>query len=413
MYLPVRSALNLEGVGMGTNTSTGTAGPLSLPNPLTPMAFLPPDAAFELTITSYVMVASLAIMIWDILHTIGDDYILLTQHRIRLPTIIYFISKLATLGWLVNDVVSTTAPVGNCDTWLKATSWLTTVALPATAFLFFLRIEALYKGNKPVVGFFFLLWVGVCATGVISTRDISGAQIGPTKYCVMISFPRNAYLLGVAVLANDSLTLLAISWRLMEVSLGERKSFRERVRSIFFGYNRAPAFTRAFLKDGQHYYLSTAGFALLATITLSLDRVPLSYRGVVGIVDIMLLNVMACRVFRNTKLGVYRETPEAIASRVAKELAITVDNSRTGTFNSTGNDDPTAPTPLSGAQLLPFPRTPTTPASASTPYGAGNLSPNPFRQNSSTEESLRMVPLARYPVHRYREPNPWRTVWYE
>ncbi|KAF9567216.1 hypothetical protein CPC08DRAFT_627261 [Agrocybe pediades] len=389
------------------------AGPLILPNPLTPMAFFPPTSAFEITITAYVMVASLAVMIWDVLHTIGPDYILLTRHKIRLPTVIYFISKLATLGWLLTVTLFSTAPVGHCELWEKAANWFNTICVPSTTFLFFFRVQAVYKDNKPIVGFFFLMWIGVCCAGVIGNMDFVGTQIGPTQYCVDSSIPKTTYLAGVALLVNDTLTFLAISWRLMDGTPGEKKSFRQRVRAIFFGTD-LPTFSRAFLKDGQKYYLTTVGFSIFATITLSLEVVPFPYRGVIGIPDVMLLNVMACRVFRNTKLGLYRETPEAIASRVAKELGITVDNSRTGTFNnSTGNDDATAPTPLSGAQLLPFPRTSTTPASASTPYGAGNLSPNPFRQNPSTEDSLRMVPLARYPAHRYREPNPWRTVWYE
>jgi len=32
-------------------------------------------------------------MVWDILDTIGTDYIFLTKHKIKLPTIVYFISR--------------------------------------------------------------------------------------------------------------------------------------------------------------------------------------------------------------------------------------------------------------------------------------------------------------------------------
>lgn len=32
-------------------------------------------------------------MVWDILHTIGIDYILLTKYSIKLPTFVYLISR--------------------------------------------------------------------------------------------------------------------------------------------------------------------------------------------------------------------------------------------------------------------------------------------------------------------------------
>ena len=78
-----------------------------------------------------------------------------------------------------------------------------------------------------------------------------------------------------------------------------------------------------FLFNQPSFIRATAGFSIFATITLYLKVVPLPFRGVVGTLDIMLLNVMAGRVFRNMKLGVYWEGPETIASRVVNEIDIT------------------------------------------------------------------------------------------
>ncbi|KAF4609867.1 hypothetical protein D9613_010416 [Agrocybe pediades] len=303
-------------------------------NPLTPLAFFPPGSAFEITVTGHVVVASLAIMVWDMLHTIGSDYILLARHKVRLPTVIYLISRLATLGFLLTSSLFSTAPVGNCESWQQSANWFTVIAVSATSFLFFFRVQALYRTSKPVIIFFFLLWVGVCCAGVIAIIGISGTQIGPTQYCVNAALPKNTYLLGVFLLINDTLTFLAISWRLLDFSLTETESFGERARVVLFGSN-LPRFTRAFLKGGQQYYLTTVGFAVLATITLSLSAIPLPYRGVISIVEIMLLNVMACRVFRDTKLGVYHDTSEPMLSGMSKETRMVVAAPDHGSASST------------------------------------------------------------------------------
>jgi len=75
------------------------------------MAFLPPDVAYQVTVTKYVFVASLGVswllllhacrfsdwawkvIIWDILNTLGEDYQIVFKRRVKLPTIIYIISR--------------------------------------------------------------------------------------------------------------------------------------------------------------------------------------------------------------------------------------------------------------------------------------------------------------------------------
>lgn len=56
MYLFVRSELNGALAGLGMNESTP-----SLPNPSTPMAFLPSNVASELMVETYITVAALAV----------------------------------------------------------------------------------------------------------------------------------------------------------------------------------------------------------------------------------------------------------------------------------------------------------------------------------------------------------------
>jgi len=147
------------------------------------------------------------------------------------------------------------APVGNCQVWAKSIIWTCNIAVPSSSLLFFFRVRALYKSNNTVVAFFLLVWLGVCGAGVISTRGLSGSNVGPTQYCVSSTLPRFAYLLGVAVLINDTVNLLATSWCLFNHTNVDRKQpFLQRLRTIVLG-SSLPTFSRAFLHDGQKYYL--------------------------------------------------------------------------------------------------------------------------------------------------------------
>jgi len=82
-------------------------------NPFSPMTFLSPEQAFQLKISRYILVGTLGVscqsvylsvesvkmanvyqaLLWDIISNLKIDYILLSRHRIRSQTVIYFISK--------------------------------------------------------------------------------------------------------------------------------------------------------------------------------------------------------------------------------------------------------------------------------------------------------------------------------
>jgi hypothetical protein len=89
--------------------------PPQLLNPFTPMAFLPPEQAYQTTIFQYVLVGMLSVrtvyvavpaafrlnivfqvLVWDILTHLRADYKLTT--RVNLPTVIYHLSRSADLS---------------------------------------------------------------------------------------------------------------------------------------------------------------------------------------------------------------------------------------------------------------------------------------------------------------------------
>lgn len=97
-----------------------TTMPQALPNPLTPMAFLPQDVAQQITISLYVLsgttsvcslnyyseepfklaerrIIHVQVFIWDVITHLKDDYILATHYPVKVPIIVYGVSRYVTI----------------------------------------------------------------------------------------------------------------------------------------------------------------------------------------------------------------------------------------------------------------------------------------------------------------------------
>ncbi|KAF9043113.1 hypothetical protein BJ165DRAFT_1529231 [Panaeolus papilionaceus] len=276
-------------------------------NPQTPMAFLPADLAFQVTIASYILVGSSGVLIWDILNNVTGDYKLLTKHRIGLPTIAYFISRFGSLGYVLASTIFETAAITfDCARFEKIVCALYPVAIPATALLFFFRVKAVFDRNQLVVAFFAFMWLAVLAGCLTVTQGVTGVNIGPTKYCLNFSLKDYVSAAAIIPLINDTFVFLAISWRLM-TNTHVDYDIRSGVKTLMFG-EYLPAFSKTLFQDGQAYYLTTVTTNLMTVIMLYIEAVPITYRTMFTVPNIALMNIMACRVFRNTKFGVFRET---------------------------------------------------------------------------------------------------------
>ncbi|KAF8154826.1 hypothetical protein B0H34DRAFT_718046 [Crassisporium funariophilum] len=292
-------------------------GAPQLPNPFTPMAFLPPELAFQVTISTYILVGSLGVMIWDILNNLQGDIKLLFKHKIGLPTVAYFISRLGSLGYVLASTIFETAPTGNCASFEKGLDWLYPIAIPATSLLFFFRVRAVFDRNNYVVGFFAFMWLAVLGGCLTVTQGVVGVHIGPTNYCLNGSLAPYVSAAAIIPLVNDTLVFLAITYRLMS-NAHRDYSIKDGVRVLVFG-DYMPAFSRALLQDGQVYYLTTVTTSLMTVIMLYIDSVPIAYRTMFTVPNIMLMNVMACRVFRNTKFGLFRETAISTSKMMSRD----------------------------------------------------------------------------------------------
>ncbi|CAA7262468.1 unnamed protein product [Cyclocybe aegerita] len=298
-----------KGIVIHTDTlpvmSSNDGATPELLNPFTPMAFLPPDTAYQVTIAIYVLVGSLAVLIWDIVTNLYNDYKMITQCRMNISCIVYFLSRWSCLAYLTGLTILETAPVGHCDN-IRLVQSIYPIAIPMTSLLFFFRVVAMYEWNKYIVAFFSLSWLAVVGGCLTPTQGISGSNIGNTAYCINSRLEPYVSAAAIVPFVNDTLIFIATTMRLMQNTYVDT-NIKNGLKVMLFG-KYLPAFSKAVLQDGQAYYLTTISLNLVTAIMFYNTSIPIVYRSFIGVPNIVLMNAMACHVYRKIRFGVYRET---------------------------------------------------------------------------------------------------------
>ncbi|KAJ7278019.1 hypothetical protein C8J57DRAFT_1308398 [Mycena rebaudengoi] len=290
-----------------------------VPNPLTPMVFLPPDIAHQVQIESYILVGTLGAYIWDILGNLSNDYKLLTSRNVKVgfPTGVYFFSRLLSLLYVLFATLFLTYPLKHCRQMLLGALILISIAVPANCLLFFLRARAIFDRNPYMITLFFVVWLGVLGSSATTPFALTGANIGPTDFCLTASAKAYGGAITIAPMIHDTIVFLTISSRLFANShrnLGLKGDFR-----AFWTGEYLPQFSKTVLQDGQVYYLTAVAVNLLCGIMYYNQAVTESYRVMFTVSNVMITNCMACAVFRNTKFGYHSRvvTTSELMSRTA------------------------------------------------------------------------------------------------
>ncbi|KAF8806082.1 hypothetical protein BYT27DRAFT_7191384 [Phlegmacium glaucopus] len=294
-----------------------TARVPSFPSLLDQLCSLPPETMFQVLVAKYVSVGTLAVFIWDILNHIPSDYELLSEHRIRFPTVIYFLSRLSCVGFVIGNVIIQTLPISRCDLAENALEILFPLTIILSSLLFFFRIRAVFERNLWVVAFFACSWLAVVAGYVTFIVRIEGEKSIPGLCRVLPHVKSFIKAATIISLVNDTFVFLAISWRLFYNSYGPR-TIRNSVRVLILG-DYLPVFSKAMLQDGQFYYLITVTTSLLTVIMLFVQSISAILQAVFIVPNVVIMNIMACRVFRNTMLGLFREV-ETSSNGILRDL---------------------------------------------------------------------------------------------
>ncbi|KAF7336009.1 hypothetical protein MSAN_02314600 [Mycena sanguinolenta] len=272
-----------------------------LPNPFTPLAFLPPALASQFEVWRYVLAATLGAYAWDIGLNLGNDYTLLFKHRVRFPTIVYFLSRASTLALILTSFLFAVAPVENCNALALGISICIILMQTATAMLFFLRATAVWHPNKIAYAVFSILWLAVLGVGITDPLTIRTAHIEPTQQCIETAIPDITELTAIVPLINDTAIFLAINYRILGHTIVAH-SLRARLRAFFSGTGLS-ALPQALIQSGQHFYLIAVATNIAVLVVMKLPQLSPIYHGMFTIPVLALINAMACLVFRRIKFG--------------------------------------------------------------------------------------------------------------
>ncbi|KAJ6486609.1 hypothetical protein C8R45DRAFT_930247 [Mycena sanguinolenta] len=232
-----------------------------LPNPFTPLAFLPPTLASQFEVLRYVLAATLGAYVWDIALNLGNDHALLFKHNVRFPTIVYFSSRAFTLAYILasfilielNIFITAAVPVERCNALAIGLDICFVLSQTSTELLFFLRVTAVWHSNRIAYVVFSILWLAVLGAGITMPLGNRGEHIGPTSQCIFTTVPTYTEATGIVPLINDTAIFLAINYRILaHIIVADSPMARLRA---FFGGLGLSALSRALLESGQHFYM--------------------------------------------------------------------------------------------------------------------------------------------------------------
>ncbi|KAJ7142691.1 hypothetical protein C8R44DRAFT_658302 [Mycena epipterygia] len=275
--------------------------------PNDPLSLLPPDVAKIFELLRYVGTGSSAVFVWDVLNNFKDDYRLLSKYPVRWPVLAYFTSRILCLVYIVGFTIFLTYPARGCETLALVLDCLYPAAIPATSLLFFFRVRAIYGGKRSVTVFFGILWILEVAACMFVPFGTTGANIGPTPYCVVSRISPIDGASTITPTVFDTAVFVAISYRLIGNSSvkSAHHSWMERCRALFSGAY-LPSLSRSLFVQGQVYYAITV-ISNIATSVMIYTHVGTGYHALLALPNITLTSVLACRVYRRTRLGLTQE----------------------------------------------------------------------------------------------------------
>ncbi|KAF8154870.1 hypothetical protein B0H34DRAFT_853081 [Crassisporium funariophilum] len=266
---------------------------------------------FDTSFATYIQIGALSVMVWDTLQNLGNDYCLLFQHEVKFPTMVYTLSRITTLAYVVGKVVMLSDPIENCTTYEEAIIGILIVSVSSTMFLSYLRVCAVWDWDRRIVGIFGASWISVVAGNLTCIVSVKGVvvRVEGAPYCVDQIVGKYLAASFLSAMINHGAVLVALTYKLCKSNLAYSRevTVRDGLRMAVLGQS-LPAFSKALLQESQICYIiamiSGVACAVWFYCWPSEPNSPL--RLTLATPAITLTNIMLCRVFRNTKLGLNR-----------------------------------------------------------------------------------------------------------
>lgn len=205
--------------------------------------------------------------------------------------------------------------------------------MPLNSLLFFFRIQAVFHKLTRFVFIYAFLWLCTLTTITAPFAIDHAINIGTPAICVETDVKGFANVGPVLIAVHDSLVYIGISARLTLNNLPLTSPRPIDALKIFFSGKGIGQISKSLLTTGQMYYLyvyffphrqyassspihldvfqlhsATIGMSIAHIAVIFSPSVPPVIKATIPIPNIALQNVMACRVYRQLKLGLISET---------------------------------------------------------------------------------------------------------
>ncbi|KAJ6566442.1 hypothetical protein B0H19DRAFT_940181, partial [Mycena capillaripes] len=254
------------------------------------------------------------VLVWDILNNLRNDYSLLFRNKMTPATAAYMVSsRIASLVYTLGFTLFATYPLPACNTAFIAFNTFYAVTVSSSAYLFFFRVRAIYGGSRAVTVIFGVLWLAVLATSITVPVSGRGTSIGDPPQCLSLArHGAHGGSSGITITIHDTIVFFAISYRLVANFAHAQQTRGDQVKELFSGAS-LPAFSKSLFMDGQMYYMVTVVTNIVTTVMVYVRTSSSLYHGLLVIPNVTLTSMMACRVYRNTMLGLTRVGGEELS----------------------------------------------------------------------------------------------------
>ncbi|KAF9525035.1 hypothetical protein CPB83DRAFT_897316 [Crepidotus variabilis] len=161
--------------------------------------------------TDNLLYGCLTIMAWDIIENLAEDVRLLTEHKIKFPPIVYFTSRISTLGFFIACSLDVRE---KCVGFAVTCQCLLAVHRGTTSLLLYLRVHALYRSNENIRSIFVFLFTMIIAFSMIYWLPRSNSGDSPdttVKTPQIILLPVGGAKWQLLILFADALLICMLS----------------------------------------------------------------------------------------------------------------------------------------------------------------------------------------------------------
>jgi len=246
---------------------------------------------------------------WDYLMSIIEEYCMFSTRKLSIPDLCYALSRLTTLGFLTTILVFLNGPVSDCQKLVNISVLFGVIAMPISSILIFFRTYAVFHDSHLSVKIFFgLLWLSTLGS-ITAYNSLTAVEIGNTGVCVNLTVKPILASVFIIVAVHDTIASFAISVKLALGSMDDSVRSTTSLFSTVFRGRGMGQISRAVLTGSQRYYFATTGVNILAMVAVLIPSVPVHYHVMFAVPNVAIQNAMACRVYRQLKLGILVDPP--------------------------------------------------------------------------------------------------------